>query len=151
MVFEFMKKKGLLARLPTSRLSSESSSDLTSNVLNDAALNVNAVESQLKACYLKVPRIIRAGFMVEELREVLDALAKADEVELADGLADLLYVVLGTAVQFEIPLQEVFEEVHRSNMSKCGVDERNPLLKSGKGATYSPPDVAGALARGRAR
>lgn len=42
-----------------------------------------------------------------------------DMVEVADGLADLIYVVMGAALEFGIDLGQVFKEVHRSNMSKA--------------------------------
>lgn len=59
-----------------------------------------------------------ARLMLEELGETLDAMRKGDLVELADGLADLVYVALWTAVVHGIPLDDVFAEVHRANMMK---------------------------------
>jgi len=96
-------------------------------------------------------RMIRAKLMVSELAEVLQALVTRDEVELADGLADLEYVVVGTATTFDVPLGDVFDEVHRSNMTKSTVESsvRNHDGDRGKGPQYSPPDVAGTIARSR--
>ena len=54
-------------------------------------------------------------------------------------LADLRYVVEGTAVAFGLPFEEAFEEVHRSNMSKTPPDE--PGQKAVKGPWYSKADV----------
>lgn len=85
--------------------------------------------------------LYRAHLMLQELSEVLEALHFGRTVELADGLADLVYVAIGTAVQFGIPFDPVFLEVHRSNMSKDNVLETN----RGKGRTYSPPDIEGVL------
>ena len=83
--------------------------------------------------------------MLSELSEVLDALATRDEVALADGLADLEYVTVGTAVTFAIPLGATFDEVHRSNMTKLG-ENGLPVLredgKSLKGPNYEPPRIA---------
>lgn len=61
---------------------------------------------------------LRARLMIEELGEILEALGTQDRVELADGLADLIYVTVGTAVSYGIPIRRIFEEVHNSNMSK---------------------------------
>jgi predicted HAD superfamily Cof-like phosphohydrolase len=67
---------------------------------------------------------------------------------LAKELADVLYVVYGTAQLLDIPLESVFAEVHRSNMSKVGPDgqvirrEDGKILKPG---TYREADVHGAI------
>jgi phosphoribosyl-ATP pyrophosphohydrolase len=98
-------------------------------------------------------RMIRAKLIVSEAAEVLEALRDRDEVALADGLADLEYVTIGTATAYLIPIGDVFDEVHRSNMTKSTVGEavKNHSGDKGKGEDYSPPDVAGAIARGRSR
>src|SRR5262245_600260 len=54
----------------------------------------------------------------EELDEYRDANAQGDVVGVADALGDLLYTVLGLAVLHGLPAAEIFEEVHRSNMTK---------------------------------
>lgn len=68
-----------------------------------------------------------------------------DKKELAKELADLLYVTYGTAVAFGIDLDNVFAEVHRSNMSKLGPDGKpvyNSIGKVMKGPSYTPPDLS---------
>lgn len=70
---------------------------------------------------------------------ILEAIEK-----LSKELADLLYVVYGTAEELGIPLQEIFEEVHRSNMNKVWPDGEvhyNEIGKILKPPTYSPPDL----------
>lgn len=86
------------------------------------------------------PRYLRAHLMMEELGELISAMACGDVVEVADGLADTQYVLVGTAVQFDFPLPELFEEVHRSNMSKAGGGASDPRLRD-KGAGYQPPRI----------
>lgn len=61
---------------------------------------------------------LRISLIQEELFELRAAMAKQDIVETADAIADLLYVVYGTAVACGIHIDEVFEQVHNSNMSK---------------------------------
>jgi len=72
--------------------------------------------------------------------------SEAEEEEalvlIADALADLLYVTFGTAIAYGIPIGRVFEEVHRSNMSKAQLDE---CSKGGKGVGFSAPDLRSAL------
>lgn len=82
----------------------------------------------------------RYKLVMEELGEYVDANTAGDLVEVADGLADLLYVVLGTAVAHGIDLQPIFEEVHRSNMTKepAADDPNKPV----KGLMFEPPRIA---------
>ena len=78
---------------------------------------------------------------VEELREGLD---KADLVEVADALTDILYVVYGAGHAFGIDLDACFHEVHRSNMSKLAEDGTVIKRADGKvlkGPNYSPPNL----------
>ncbi len=63
-------------------------------------------------------RILRKRLMEEELKELTDAMEAEDMVEIADGIADLLVVTFGTAVSFGINIEPIFDEVHRSNMTK---------------------------------
>ncbi|UOF80031.1 ntP-ppase-like protein [Caudoviricetes sp.] len=76
----------------------------------------------------------RLRLMVEELSEIAYALRRGHEVDLLDGLADLIYVTYGTAVAFDLPLDEAIGIVHRSNMSK-DVGEFKPV----KGDDYVDP------------
>jgi predicted HAD superfamily Cof-like phosphohydrolase len=56
----------------------------------------------------------------EELDELVVALMTKDLVETADALGDLLYVVYGAAIRCGIDMEPVFDEIHRSNMTKVG-------------------------------
>lgn len=89
-------------------------------------------------------RDLRVRLIAEEFSELREALDANDAVEVADALADLLYVVIGSALQWGIPLDRVLAEVHRSNMTKDGGGKRidGKILK---GPGYEPPDVAGVL------
>ncbi len=93
---------------------------------------------------------LRLKLIREEVRELRDALAEGDRVAVADALADIAYVVVGSAVTWGIPLAEVFAEVHRSNMTKRGGEKRGDgkILKP---AWYEPPDIAGVLKREKSR
>lgn len=64
---------------------------------------------------------LRQDLIEEEYSELQGAMYADDPIGIADGLADLLYVVYGTAVEYGIDIDEVFKEVHRSNMSKLEV------------------------------
>jgi predicted HAD superfamily Cof-like phosphohydrolase len=84
--------------------------------------------------------------IAEELGELALAIANRDKVMIADALGDLIYVVFGAAVTYGIPLQQVFEEVHRSNMTKA-VRQPDDIRLRNKGDSYQPPDIAGILDR----
>jgi predicted HAD superfamily Cof-like phosphohydrolase len=91
----------------------------------------------------------REALMTEELHELLEAMRAEDLVDIADGLADLLYVVFGTAVAYGIPMDGVFGEVHESNMSKLGPDGQPIIGADGKrlkGPSYRPPNIKALLA-----
>lgn len=65
-------------------------------------------------------------------------------MEVADALADLLYVVYGCAIAYDIPLDACFRAVHKSNMTKePSAREHDPAIgNKGKGANFVPVDLA---------
>lgn len=81
---------------------------------------------------------LRGRFIIEESAEFIAAAQRADMVEMCDALADLLYVVYGAAVTMGVDMGPIFEEVHRSNMTKLGVSRDG---KVAKGPRLSPPRV----------
>ena len=89
---------------------------------------------------------LRLLLIAEEYNELRHAIKQNDIVEIADALADLQYVVIGAAVSYGIPLEEVFEEVHRSNMTKVGGYKRNDG-KWIKPLSYESPNIARILGR----
>ena len=93
-------------------------------------------------------RELRLELIAEELDELSDAVADRDMIQIADALTDLLYVVYGAGHSFGIDLDECFEEVHRSNMSKLGENGRPIHREDGKvmkGPGYFEPDLEGIL------
>jgi len=82
----------------------------------------------------------------EELVEYLDACNNDDLVEITDALADQLYILLGTMIAHGMQdiIGDVFNEVHRSNMSKLGEDGKPIYREDGKvlkGPNFSKPDI----------
>ena len=77
--------------------------------------------------------------------ELQAALGQKDVAAVAKELADLLYVVYGTAVSCGIDLEPVFREVHRSNMTKVGGHKRADG-KWVKPPGYSPARIEPILA-----
>ena len=68
-----------------------------------------------------------------------------DAFSVAEAVADIVYVVYGTALTYGIDLDSVLREVHRANMSKLGADGKPLLRQDGKvlkSDRYRPPDIA---------
>jgi predicted HAD superfamily Cof-like phosphohydrolase len=85
-------------------------------------------------------RELRVTLIQEEFDELKEALAAENLSSIAKEMADLLYVVYGTAVTYGIDMGPVFREVHRSNMSKVGGYKREDG-KWVKPSTYSPARI----------
>ena len=61
---------------------------------------------------------LRLDLILEETRELQEAIENHDFTEVVDALADILYVVYGAGSSFGVNLDEAFRLVHDSNMSK---------------------------------
>ena len=93
-------------------------------------------------------RELRLELIQEELDELSDAVADRDMIQIADALTDLLYVVYGAGHAFGIDLDECFQEVHSSNMSKLGENGKPIHREDGKvmkGPGYFEPDLESIL------
>ncbi len=87
---------------------------------------------------------LRVDLIEEELNELKEAIENNDIVEVADALTDILYVTYGAGHSFGVDLDECFEEVQRSNMSKLGEDGKPIYNDSGKvmkGPNYFAPNL----------
>jgi len=90
------------------------------------------------------------------LVEYLDACNDGDLVEITDALADQLYILLGTMISHGMQniIEDVFDEVHRSNMSKLGEDGKPIYREDGKvlkGPNFSPPNIEQFLTAGQSQ
>ena len=88
---------------------------------------------------------LRIRLIQEEFDELKESMAEGNLAALAKEMADLLYVVYGTAVSYGIDMEPVFHEVHRSNLSKVGGYKREDG-KWVKPPTYSPASIEPILA-----
>ena len=88
---------------------------------------------------------LRVDLIKEELEELTEAIQKKDLLEVADALTDILYVTYGAGHAFGINLDQCFNEVQNSNMSKLGKDQKPIYNESGKvmkGPNYFKPDLS---------
>ena len=88
---------------------------------------------------------LRLDLIKEELDELTNAIKNDDIIEVADALTDILYVTYGAGHAFGINLDNCFEEVQKSNMSKLGQDGKpiyNEAGKVMKGPKYFKPDLS---------
>ena len=98
---------------------------------------------------LKEEWMLRYGLMEEELNEYYDACWDENLTEVADALGDMLYILCGTILAhgMQDKITEVFNEIHRSNMSKIedGVVLRRADNKILKGKYYFKPNIKAIL------
>lgn len=122
---------------------------------------INAVKLFHESFGLGVSKVMRANLgetknqlrfnlMDEENKEYLEAASNDDLVEVADALGDMLYILCGTILEhgMQHKIEEVFNEIQRSNMSKLGEDGKPIYREDGKvlkGPNYFKPDIASIL------
>lgn len=90
--------------------------------------------------------LLRYNLMKEENEEYLEAAQNNDLVEVADALGDMLYILCGTIIEhgMQHKIEEVFNEIQRSNMSKLGEDGKPIYREDGKvlkGPNYFKPNI----------
>ena len=102
------------------------------NILNQVA----EFHKTFKAPILDSPQIpskercdLRVSLLDEELKELQESITNNDLVEIADALCDLQYVLIGAVLEFGMgdKFVTLFNEVHRSNMSKACVNEKDAI------------------------
>ena len=88
-------------------------------------------------------RALRMKLLEEEFNEYQQGEYKNDLENIAKELADIIYIVCGTAVSYGIPLDKVFDAVHASNMAKLidGKPIRRDDGKILKPEGWTPPDI----------
>ena len=87
---------------------------------------------------------LRYDLIKEELNELELAMRSKNLKEIADALADILYVTYGAGYAYGINLDKCFKEVQRANMSKLGNDGKpiyNDKGKVMKGPNYLAPNL----------
>ncbi|OIQ29598.1 MAG: hypothetical protein BM564_05150 [Bacteroidetes bacterium MedPE-SWsnd-G2] len=115
---------------------------------------VKAFHTAYKLGYKDTPKaslgleknMLRYKLMREENEEYLEAANNDDLVEIADALGDMLYILCGTIIEHGLQdkIEEVFEEIQRSNMSKLGADGEPIYREDGKvlkGPNYFKPNI----------
>ncbi len=95
---------------------------------------------------------LRHDLLDEEVNELYEAMKNDDLEKVADGLADCLYIIFGTAHECGMAklLPEIFAEVHRSNMTKLDENGQPIYREDGKilkSALFTPPDLKSILSK----
>ena len=95
---------------------------------------------------------LRYNLIKEENEEYLEACKNGDLVEIADALGDQLYILFGTILKHGLQhkIEEVYDEIHRSNMSKLD-DNGEPIFREDgkilKSSNYFKPNIKSILER----
>ena len=89
---------------------------------------------------------LRYDLAIEELQEYKNACQQGNLIEVADALGDQLYILLGTILRHGMQniIEDVFNEIHDSNMSKLGEDGKPIYREDGKilkGKDYFRPNL----------
>lgn len=84
-----------------------------------------------------------ARFILEELSEYMRACEEQDLTSAADGLADLIYVCLGCAHAMGLPFDEIFNAVHKANMTKVPASDEWRSLRGKQYDVVKPPSFTG--------
>ncbi|HMI08027.1 MAG TPA: nucleoside triphosphate pyrophosphohydrolase family protein [Flavobacterium sp.] len=97
--------------------------------------------------------MLRYNLMKEENEEYLEAAQNNDLVEVADALGDMMYILCGTIIEHGLQhlIEDVFDEIQRSNMSKLGKDGKPIYREDGKvmkGPNYFKPDFSKIIDKG---
>jgi predicted HAD superfamily Cof-like phosphohydrolase len=82
--------------------------------------------------------------IVEEFKELMKAYSERDVVEIADACADLKWVIEGLEITLDLPQQEVWNEVSRSNLEKISANGKVLKREDGKvlkPTGWTPPDI----------
>ena len=103
------------------------------------------VSEEMKADLGTLKNELRYNLMKEENEEYLEAVQNNDIVEIADALGDMLYILCGTILEHGLQhkIEEAFDEIQRSNMSKLGEDGKPIHREDGKvmkGPNYFKPN-----------
>ncbi|MDC3110052.1 nucleoside triphosphate pyrophosphohydrolase family protein [Flavobacteriales bacterium] len=90
---------------------------------------------------------LRFNLMKEENEEYIEAARNNDIVEVADALGDMLYILCGTIIEHGMSdiIEDVFDEIQKSNMSKLGADGKPIYREDGKvmkGPNYFKPNFS---------
>ena len=93
---------------------------------------------------------LRHRLMHEENEEYLQACKDGDLVEIADALGDLLYIWCGSVLKHGLQdvMEEIFNEIQRSNMSKLDINGKPIFREDGKvmkSKLYFKPDIKSIL------
>ena len=128
--------------------------------MKDKILAVKKFHESFKIGYLNSPEAdlgiekntLRYNLMKEENDEYFEAANNGDMVEVSDALGDMLYILCGTILEhgMEHKIEEVFDEIQRSNMSKLS-ENGTPIYRQDgkvlKGPNYFKPKIAEILNR----
>ena len=128
--------------------------------MKNKILAVKKFHETFKIGYLNSPEAdlgiekntLRHKLMKEENDEYFEAANNGDLVEVADALGDMLYILCGTILEhgMEHKIEEVFDEIQRSNMSKLS-ENGTPIFRDDgkilKGPNYFKPRIAEILNR----
>lgn len=137
MVRQFHKKYDIDIDVRIERNDQTPNEKINTELLYQFSNIIESIQENWKELKGRDERITRAQLILSEVSELLFSLAQRDENAVLDALADIAYLVEGTAITFNLPLSEAFDEVHKSNMTKI-LYKNYEIIKT---EDYKPPQL----------
>ena len=89
----------------------------------------------------------RLAHLYEEVGELGKALKNGDIAEVADALADIIYVAMGSFIVNGLPYDDIMFEVHRANMDKIPMSTNRAKYDAVKPLGWVPPNLKAIIER----
>lgn len=119
--------------------------EFNKHIKSQAVPYYSASEDEIRKFLIK-----RIGFMQEELSEISIAAYNNDITEIADGITDLIYFALGTMTLLDLPIDNIWNNVHSSNMTKVmGKTKRGIEDDAAKDESFLRPTISKILEQDR--
>ena len=123
------------------------------NLMNDVAAFHKACGVPVLGGLARFPPLkrvlLRTSLKDEESRELDLAIEQRDILGVADAIGDLIYVLVGMALEFGIPLDQVWAAIQTANMAKVDPETGEVVRREDgkilKPDGWAPPDIAQAL------
>lgn len=116
-------------------------SELWTQLVRDFHLKYNQPIRMVPGMPTKDVEIFRQDLLRQEYRELNQAIERNDLEQIYDGILDMLYVLIGTAHVYGLPLNQGMQSVHNANMQKLHATGDSQCNKPIKPPGWKPPNL----------
>lgn len=116
--------------------------------VNEFLAKFDIMRNELGNYYLPSDvRLNRLKHIMEELAELVESMSEQRIAGQVDALVDITYLCLGTLVMMGAPVEQLWDEVHRANMSKVKEEGIGHKLGVTKPLNWQGPKISEILDR----